>query len=557
MDSRSGFCEATRTFRSLRPPIPLPPDTLPVSFPSFAFSRLPSPPPARPAFVDASTGAALSFPALLARVRSLAAALRGALGVAKGDVALVLAPPSLDVPVLFLAVMSVGGVVSPINPISAAAEVARAVGLCNPSVVFATAGTVGKVPTGLDDKLRVVLLDSPQFQSFLEGEERQDDFPPVQVRQTDVAAISYSSGTTGRTKAVAQTHRRFIMSSLQVAAARPRTPGGAVVTLLGVPVFPAYGFCMLLRGVVMAETTVIVTAPSGGAAGVAAVAARCGATQMFVAPPVVVAMARGAVRPEELPDLVRVDCGGAPMSATAAAAFHERFPRIELSMGYGSTEGGLISKMMGHEECCHIKSTGRLCSGVEAKVVDITTGELLSTNEHGELCLRSPGIMLVFIFYIFLQGNGNSLSNIGYVGGNETTMQEFDSAGWLKTGDLCYFDEDGFLYILDRLKDFIKYKAYQVSPAELEDVLNLIPGLIDAAVVPYPHEEAGQVPIAFVVREKGSKLTEVEIIDFVAKQVAPYKKIRKVIFVDSIPRLPSGKLLRHKLHTHACETSNK
>ena len=125
MDPRSGFCPSTRTFRSLRPPIPLPPedDDAAVSFPSFAWSRLPRPLPAHPAFVDASTGAALSFPALLARVRSLAAALRGApLGVARGDVALVLAPPSLDVPVLYLALLSLGAVVSPLSPVSAPAR---------------------------------------------------------------------------------------------------------------------------------------------------------------------------------------------------------------------------------------------------------------------------------------------------------------------------------------------------------------------------------------------------------------------------------------------------
>ncbi|KAL6627373.1 hypothetical protein ACP70R_031099 [Stipagrostis hirtigluma subsp. patula] len=506
MDSRSGFCRTTRTFRSLRPPNPLPPADAPVSFPSFALSRLPSPLPAHPAFVDASTGAALSYPALLSRVRYLAAALRGALGVAKGHVVLVLAPPSLDLPVLFLAVMSIGGIVSPVNPLSTAADVARAIGLCNPSVVFATAATAGKVHAG-GKPVDVVLLDSPRFLSFLEG---HDDCPPVLVRQSDVAAISYSSGTTGRTKAVAQTHRRFIESAMQIRPARPRAPGGAVVTLLGVPVFHSYGFCMLLRGVLMAETTVVITV-------------------MFVAPPVVVAMVRGAVGPEELPDLVRIDCGGAPLSTMAASAFHERFPDIELSISYGSTEGGVISKMVGYEECRRIKSTGRLCSGVEAKIVDIATGELLSTNEHGELCIRSLSVML------------------GYVGGNEENVPAFDSNGWLKTGDLCYFDEDGFLYIVDRLKELIKYKAYQVAPAELEDVLNLIPGLIDAAAVPYPDEEVGQVPMAFVVRQKGSKLTEAQVIEFVANQVAPYKKIRKVTFVDSIPRSPAGKLLRHKL----------
>ncbi|XP_066386779.1 4-coumarate--CoA ligase-like 7 [Miscanthus floridulus] len=552
MDPRSGFCPSTRTFRSLRPPIPLPPedDDVPVSFPSFAWSRLPSPLPAHPAFVDASTGAALSFPALLASVRSLAAALRGApLGVAlaKGDVALVLSPPSLDVPVLYLALLSLGAVVSPLSPVSAPADIARAVALCDPSVVFATGATVGKVPASGKKKASVILLDSPQFQSFLHGHDEPGFAagvppPPVEVvRQSDVAAIGYSSGTTGRTKAVAQSHRRLIASALQHRSPPPRrTPGGpAVVTLLGVPMFHSYGFHMLMRGVLMAETTVVVTATRGGAAAVLDAASRCRATQMFVAPPVVAAIARGgSIGPEGFPDLVRIVCGGAPLSTAAASAFHERFPDIELFLALGSTEGGVISNMVCREECHRIKSTGRLCSGVEAKVVDIISGELLSTNKQGELCIRGPSVML------------------GYVGGDETSNQAFDSDGWLKTGDLCYFDEDGFLYVVDRLKDIIKYKAYQVAPTELEDVLHLIPGILDAAVISYPDEEVGQLPMAFVVRQNGSNnLTEDQIMEFVAKQVAPYKKIRKVCFVDSIPRLPSGKLLRRELHKHMTLTS--
>ncbi|XP_066337481.1 4-coumarate--CoA ligase-like 7 [Miscanthus floridulus] len=544
MDPRSGFCPSTRTFRSLRPPIPLPPedDDAAASFPSFAWSRLPRPLPAHPAFVDASTGAALSFPALLARVRSLAAALRGApLGVARGDVALVLAPPSLDVPVLYLALLSLGAVVSPLSPVSAPADVARAVALCDPSVVFATGATVGKVPASGKKKASVILLDSPQFQSFLHGHDEPGfaaGVPPQPVevvRQSDVAAIGYSSGTTGRTKALAQSHRRLIASALQYRSARPRVAGGpAVVTLLGVPMFHSYGFHMLMRGVLMADTTVVVTATRCGAAAVLEAASRCRATQMFVAPPVVAAMAArgGGVGPEGFPDLVRIVCGGAPLSTAAASAFHERFPDIELISALGSTEGGVISNMVCREECHRIKSTGRLCSGVEAKVVDIISGELLSTNEQGELCIRGPSVML------------------GYVGGDETSNRAFDFDGWLKTGDLCYFDEDGFLYVVDRLKDIIKYKAYQVAPAELEDVLHLIPRILDAAVSSYP-DEVGQLPMAFVARQNGSNnLTEDQIMESIAKQVAPYKKIRKVCFVDSIPRLPSGKLLRRELYKH-------
>ncbi|TVT96947.1 hypothetical protein EJB05_57831, partial [Eragrostis curvula] len=134
-----------------------------------------------------------------------------------------------------------------------------------------------------------------------------------------------------------------------------------------------------------------------------------------------------------------------------------------------------------------------------------------------------------------------------YIGGDETNIHVFDSDGWLKTGDLCYIDDDGFLYVVERLKELIKYKAYQVAPAELEDVLHLIPGVLDAAVVPYPDQEAGELPMAFVVKQKESNLSEDQIMEFVGKQVAPHKKIRKVVFLESIPRLASGKLLRREL----------
>ncbi|TVT96943.1 hypothetical protein EJB05_57827, partial [Eragrostis curvula] len=391
MDPRSGFCPATRTFRSLRPPNPLPPENMPLSFPSFALSRLPSPLPAHPAFLDASTGAALSFPMLLSRISSLATALRTSVGIGKGDVVFVLVPASLNVPVIYLASMSMGAVVSPVNPLSTTSEVARAVSLCKPSIIFATADTARKIPT--EGRPTIVLLDSARFTSFLHNHEQRQE-PPEEVWQSDVAAINYSSGTTGRTKAVAQTHRRLIASAFQVHAARPRTPDdGPVVTLLGVPMFNSYGFNMLLRGVMMAETTVVVTTTRGGAAGVLAAAAKWRATQMFVAPPVVVAMARGGVDPNELPDLIRIICGGAPLSTASASAFHERFPNIDLSLQFGSTEGGVISNMVGPKEYPRVKSTGRLCSGVTAKVVDIISGESLPTKGQGELRIQSPSVM--------------------------------------------------------------------------------------------------------------------------------------------------------------------
>lgn len=174
---------------------------------------------------------------------------------------------------------------------------------------------------------------------------------------------------------------------------------------------------------------------------------------------------------------------------------------------------------------------------MEAKIVDPDTGEALRPGQKGELWLRGPSIMQ------------------GYVGDDEATASTLDSEGWLKTGDLCYFDHDGFLFVVDRLKELIKYKAYQVPPAELEQLLQSHQEIADAAVIPYPDEEAGQIPMAYVVRKAGSTLTEAQVMDFIAKQVAPYKKIRRVVFTNSIPKSAAGKILRRELINHALSSS--
>ncbi|KAH9299730.1 hypothetical protein KI387_031412, partial [Taxus chinensis] len=134
-----------------------------------------------------------------------------------------------------------------------------------------------------------------------------------------------------------------------------------------------------------------------------------------------------------------------------------------------------------------------------------------------------------------------------YFSNEEATSLTIDKQGWLHTGDLCYFDEDGSLFVVDRLKELIKYNAFQVAPAELEAVLLSHTGIVDAAVVPLPDEEAGQIPLAYVVRKAGSDLDEQDVIRFVAAQVAPYKKVRKVAFVKSIPKSAAGKILRKDL----------
>lgn len=253
-----------------------------------------------------------------------------------------------------------------------------------------------------------------------------------------------------------------------------------------------------------------------------------------VSPPVVLALVKSElIGKYDLSSLRTVMCGGAPLGKEVSQRFQQQFPNVELVQGYALTESLLGSRMMGPDETKQYGSIGRLAEYMEAKIVNPVTGEALPPGCKGELWLHGPAIMK------------------GYVGDEKATAETLDPEGWLKTGDLCYFDSEGFLYIVDRLKELIKYKAYQVPPAELEHLLQSHQQIAEAAVIPYPDEEAGQVPMAFVVRKPGACVTESEIMDFIAEQVAPYKKIRRVAFISSIPKNPAGKILRRELINHA------
>ncbi|KAJ4819358.1 4-coumarate--CoA ligase-like 4 [Rhynchospora pubera] len=524
-DPRSGYCNKSKTFHSLRAAVPLPPLSVPLSFPAFAFSLLPSPLPSHPALLDAFTGKTISYPDFISSVRSLAANLQHHAAISKGDVAFILLPTGIDVPILYLALLSLGVVLSPANPASTPSEIARLVNLSKSSLAFATSFTAHKLP----DNLPTILLDSLQFQSFLRSDQNSNASTSVEIFQSDIAVIQYSSGTTGRIKAAALPHRAFIAMSAGFHALRP---GRLEVTLLCAPLFHSFGFFFILKSLALGESTVLPSLRMNRITGILEVVERHKVTLLMVPPPLVVAMTKLEVMKYDLDALEMVMCGGAPLSIAAAKRFYKRFAQVLLAQGYGSTEGGGISRMIGPEECNRLKSAGRLVENAQVKIVDPNTGKALSVGQTGELWLKSPACMT------------------GYIGDDEANAAAFDSDGWLRTGDLCYIDEDGFVYVVDRLKELIKYKAYQVPPAELEHVLHSHPEVVDAAVMPIPHEEVGQIPAALVVRREGSTLSETEVIDYVAKQVAPYKKIRRVLFVNRIPKSPSGKILRRELANH-------
>ncbi|KAH7680860.1 Acyl-CoA synthetase protein [Dioscorea alata] len=531
INPRSGYSLATKTFHSLRPPVPLPPVSQPLSFAFYAVSLLPNPFPSNPALIDGSTGVSLSYPDLVSQVYTLASSLHSHLGISKGHVAFILSPSCLEIPILYLSLLSLGAIITPANPAATPSELSRLIDLAGPTHYFATSSSSSKLPLHVTP----ILIDSPLFRSFLKSGSGSHLSDPIEIRQSDPAAILFSSGTTGRVKAAALPHRQFIAMTEEF---RVLGPSEKETTLVTAPMFHSMGFFLVLKSVALGETTVF---PGNGPLlpKIAAVAAKHRVTQLSTAPTLVVSLTQleDTMR-FELSTLRRVYCGGAPLSLEAAERFQSLFPAVEIIQGYGATEAGLISRMISREECLRWRSVGRLNSNLEAKIVDHVTGEALSVGQHGEFCVRGPTIML------------------GYIGDPEANSQAFDSEGWLKTGDLCYFDEDGFLYIVDRIKEMIKYKAYQVAPVELEQVLNSSPDILEAAVVPYPDEFAGQIPMAFVVRRPGSNLSEADVMKFVAELVAPYKKIRRVAFVNSIPKTPSGKILKRVLANVAISGSS-
>ncbi|XP_039125255.1 4-coumarate--CoA ligase-like 7 [Dioscorea cayenensis subsp. rotundata] len=521
INPRSGYSPATKTFHSLRPTVPLPPVSLPLSFTSYLVSLLPDRFPSHPAFINASTGLSLSYPDLVSQIHSLASSLHSHLGISKGHVAFILSTSCLEIPILYLSLLSLGAIVTPANPATTPSELSRLIDLAGPTHFFATSSSSSMLP----HHVTPVLIDSPLFRSFLESGSGSQLSDPIEIRQSDPAAILFSSGTTGRLKAAAIPHREFIANTAEFHALRSSE---TETMLLTAPMFHSMGFLMALKGVALVETTVLMG--SAPVEKMLEIAAKYKVTRISAAPTIVVALTQSEDTVKfDLSALRQVCCGGAPLVCDAAERFQALFPSVEIAQGYGATEAGLVSRMIGPEECKHWRSVGRLNANMEAKIVDHVTGHPLSLGQHGELWVRGPTIML------------------GYIGDPEANAVTFDSEGWLKTGDLCYFDEDGFLYIVDRLKEMIKYKAYQVAPAELEQVLHSLPDVVEAAVVPCPDEIAGQIPMAFVVRKPGSKLSGEDVIKFTAQLVAPYKKIRRVAFINSIPKTPSGKIMRRDL----------
>ncbi|KAH9615436.1 hypothetical protein KSS87_022316 [Heliosperma pusillum] len=615
MDPHTGYSSTTKTYTSLRPPIHLPPRATALSITDYVISLLHVSPhfsPSNPFLISPAATSSLSYASFLRHVDSLSRALSHTLP--PRAVALVLSPPSLHLPVLYFSLLSLNVVVSPANPLSTSDELTHLVSLSNPYVVFTVSSLLPRFSDAVRRGLRVILLDSPEFHSMLTRPSQasrvvvahdnsaefgstltrssQDTLRDrVAVSQDDSAVILYSSGTTGRVKGVELTHRNLIALIAgyyyRYLEEDDETKNTRAISLVPLPFFHVFGFSMILRVVALSETLVMMERFEFEK--MLAAVEKFKVTNMPVSPPLIVVLSKSeVVNKYDISSLKRLGCGGAPLGKEVALRFKARFPDVEIVQGYGLTEtsaGG--ARTIGPNECVKYGSVGRLQELMEAKIVDPSTGEALPPGKQGELWLRGPTVMKGN-FLLKLCGekieephNVNqsvdarclaclASAPVGYVGNKEATAETLLPDGWLKTGDLCYFDAEGCLYIVDRLKELIKYKGYQVPPAELERLLLSHSDIADAAVIPYPDEDAGEIPMAFVVRKPGSNISTSQIMDYVAKQacflhvhgyfavaVTPYKRIRRVAYVSAIPKNPSGKILRRELVQQATSGPSK
>ncbi|MCO5607161.1 hypothetical protein L7F22_061354 [Adiantum nelumboides] len=560
IDPNSGFCAATGTFTSKRDRAQLPSDPS-LTLPTFILHR-PTFNPSAIAYIDATTGSSLSYGDLKAQVFSVAAGL-SSFGVKPGDVVLVLSPNSISFGVILLAIMACGAIVTTTNPLNTPSEIAKQAADSKAKFVASLPSLLPKLPKlplillknlhkndldslPLDGKLAmttnseldrstsalvIAKLGFPRFSTMSELIMSKPQIAsPHRGRQDDIAALLYSSGTTGASKGVILTHKNFIAQALILMQVEEGLPFTSRIYMCLIPMFHVYGMAFFGCGLLAKGSTVVLQQKFDFMETLAAIQ-KFRVTHMPVVPPILIALAKSpVVQKFDLSSLCSVGSGAGPLGKEVMDAFSARFPNVVIPQGYGMTESTAVGAHTAcPEETKHFGSTGMIAANTEFKIVDVDNGLSLPPNQRGEIWMRGPTIMK------------------GYFGRPGETAAVIDKEGWLHTGDLGYIDSEGYLFIVDRLKELIKYKGLQVAPAELEGVLLSHPKIMDVAVIPFPDKEAGQIPMAFVVRNPESLLTEEDVKKFVADQVAPYKKVRKVAFVTSIPKSSAGKILRKDL----------
>ena len=450
-------------------------------------------------------------------------------GFKKGEVIGILSPNCPEYGIAFHAIATLGGVVTPINPLYTHNEIAH-------QLKDAGARFLVCAPMCLE-KAREAANQAGIEEIFVFGEAEGatpfatllvDNGRATQVEidaREDFVALPYSSGTTGLPKGVMLTHYNLVANLCQMEGLSYFSEDDTLICVL--PLFHIYGLVVVLNMGLYTGAT-IVTMPRFELESFLKAIQDYNVTLAHLVPPIVLALSKHpAVDNYRLPKLKTIFSGAAPLGEELTRACMDRLG-VVVRQGYGLTETSPVTHSSpAPPRELKFGSVGVAAPNTEVKVVDLETGEALPPNERGEVCVRGPQVMK------------------GYLNRPDATAETIDPEGWLHTGDIGYADEDGHFFIVDRAKELIKYKGLQVAPAELEAVLLTHPSVADAAVIPYPDEEAGEVPKAIVVLKQ--ETPPATILEYVAQRVAPHKKIRYIEFVDKIPKSPSGKILRRVL----------
>lgn len=494
----------------------------------------------RIALRDGTTGDETSYRQLIGQIDALAGALAAA-GIGIGDVVALHAPNVPAFATVFHGILRAGATATTVNGLYTAEEIEAQLRDAGASMLFtvspllpqasAAASAVG-IPMD-----RVVVLDGADGHASLRDLLiRRLPAPDVSFDPaTHIAVLPYSSGTTGRPKGVMLSHRNLVANVQQSIPQLGMVADDRILAVL--PFFHIYGMTVLLN-LALSRRASLVTMPRFDLVEFLRIIQDFRCSYVFIAPPIAVALAKHPLVDQyDLSSVHTIFSGAAPLDATLGHAVESRLG-CRMRQGYGMTEMSPVSHAIAFQaENASLDSVGTTLPNMQCRIVDPETGAEVEypaagsdeESAAGELLCAGPNIML------------------GYLGNEEATAQTLEPDGFLHTGDIATVRGDGTVRIIERLKELIKYHGYQVAPAELEALLLGHPAIADAAVIGVPDDEGQEVPKAFVVLQAEASLEDGDLMTWVAEQVAPHKKIRRVEFVETIPKSTSGKILRKDL----------
>ena len=446
-------------------------------------------------------------------------------GIEKGDKVGIYSPNHVDYASVFYGILLAGATVTTLNPLYREREIAHQLDDAEAVALFVFSPVAAAVEAARQHLPRLRHVWPMDNLSDLLGGVSEEHRPVAINAREDVAVLPYSSGTTGLPKGVMLTHYNITCNIKQGLATELLTPDS--VGLYVLPFFHIYGMVVLMgTGLALGSTGVVMM--RFDVEQMMHLIGQYKITNLYLAPPAMLAMAN-------VPNPSRFDTSSLRLVGSAAAPLPpevgERVRSIygcPVAQGYGMTETSPATNITPLARI-KLEACGPPLADTFEKVVSLETGQELAAGEVGELMVKGPQVMK------------------GYWKRPEETRECLTEDGWLRTGDIGHLDEDGYLYLLERKKEMIKYKGYQVAPAELEAVLHEHPAVLDAAVIPKPHLEGGEIPKAFVVLREGFEASPEELMAFVAEKVAPYKKIREVEYLTEIPKTATGKILRRDL----------